>query len=95
MLPQVKNYPCWRNTNFFLIEVCFIGYKFTLKYRLKTRQNYKSRICWALNALFGYLAERKIAVVSFMVKNGPSLYFKNSLKSMHLFQRLMGGMNYR
>ena len=26
------------------------------------------------------------------LKDGPSLYFKNSLKSMHLFQRLMGGM---
>ena len=29
------------------------------------------------------------------LKNGPSLHFKNSLKSMHLFQRLMGGMNCR
>ena len=29
------------------------------------------------------------------LKNDPSLYFKNSLKSMHLFQRLMGGMNCR
>ena len=27
------------------------------------------------------------------LENGPTLHFKNSLKSMHLFQRLMGGMN--
>ena len=27
------------------------------------------------------------------LKNSPSLHFKNSLKSMHLFQRLMGVMN--
>ena len=29
------------------------------------------------------------------LKNSPSFNFKNSLKSMHLFQRLMGGMNCR
>ena len=29
------------------------------------------------------------------LENGPSLHFKNSLKSMHLFQRLMGGINCR
>jgi hypothetical protein len=29
------------------------------------------------------------------LKNSPSLHFKNSLKSMHLFQRLMGAMNRR
>jgi hypothetical protein len=29
------------------------------------------------------------------LKHGPSLCFKNSLKSMHLFQRLMEGMNCR
>ena len=29
------------------------------------------------------------------LKNGPSLHFKNSLKSMLLFQRLMGAINCR
>jgi hypothetical protein len=29
------------------------------------------------------------------LKNGPPKHFKNSLKSMHLFQRLWGGMNRR
>jgi hypothetical protein len=29
------------------------------------------------------------------LKNGPFLYFKNSLKFMQMFQRLMGGMNFR
>ena len=28
------------------------------------------------------------------LNNSPSLHFKNSLKSMHLFQRLIGAMNY-
>ena len=27
------------------------------------------------------------------LKNGPSKHLKNSLKPIHLFQRLMGGMN--
>jgi hypothetical protein len=29
------------------------------------------------------------------LKNGPSKHFERSLKPMHLFQRLMGGMNRR
>ena len=29
------------------------------------------------------------------LETGPSLHFKNSLKSMHLFPRLMGGINCR
>ena len=29
------------------------------------------------------------------LENGPSLHFENSLKSMHLFQRLIGGINLR
>ena len=29
------------------------------------------------------------------LKNGPSKHFERSLKSMHLFQRLIGGMNRR
>jgi hypothetical protein len=29
------------------------------------------------------------------LKNGPTLHFKNSLKSIDLFQRLMGAMNCR
>jgi hypothetical protein len=29
------------------------------------------------------------------LKNGTRKYFKNGLKSMQIFQRLMGGMNHR
>ena len=48
------------------------------------------------------LAKKKIKVAAFNLerpltsmasKNGPSKHFESSLKSMHLFQRLMRGIN--
>jgi hypothetical protein len=57
-----------------------------------------SRLAAKLSGIIAKFRGRSLKIqhrLSFGLKNGPSLHFKNSLKSIDLFQRVMGAMKCR